>query len=220
MYLIINFKTYSEATGENAVRLAEIVSRVETPADLDLVICPQAADIFRIRESYPNLTIWAQHIDPVEEAKNTGWTSATSLILAGATGTLINHSEHKLEAADIEKVLGITRHYQMVSCLAVPDTETAKSFASFQPDILAFEPPQLISTGTSLVDSDPQEAKDFITAMKDSDAKLVLGAGIADARDIQAAKELGYQGILLSSAFVKADEPEVFLKEIVAAFAS
>ena len=220
MHLILNLKTYPEATGDNAVRLAEIISRVETPTDLDIVICPQAADIFRIRENCPNLTIWAQHVDPVEAAKNTGWTSATSLILAGATGTLINHSEHKLEEADIQKVLEITRHYQMTSCLAVPDVETAQKFATLQPDMLAFEPPQLISTGTSLVDSDPAAAKQFVDTLQNSAIKLVLGAGIADARDIQTAKQLGYQGILLSSAFVKATDPQAFLQEMIEAFAT
>ncbi len=220
MYLILNFKTYEQATGDNAVRLAEIVSKAQTPANVDLVVCPQAADIFRIREQFPDLTVWAQHVDPIDTGKNTGWTSVTSVIMAGANGTLINHSEHKLEPEEIGQVLELTKHYQLASCVAVPDLHLAQKLAALEPDILAYEPPELISTGTSLVDSDPKLAAEFVEKLSDTGIKLILGAGVADAKDATVAKALGYQGVLLASGFVMSEDPAKFLAEMIGGFAS
>ena len=220
MYIILNFKTYPEASGEAALNLAGIVAQTVVPENVDLIICPQATDIFRIREQFPEVAIWAQHVDPIDAGKNTGWTSAVSLIMAGANGTLVNHSEHPLEESDTLKVIEITERYQLTSCLCVPNLTAAQALMQYEPDMFAFEPPELISSGVSLVDTDPQSAQEFVTAMRPTGAKLILGAGVSDPQDLKTAKDLGFDGVLLASAFVKSSDPAKLLADLIAAFAS
>lgn len=217
-YLILNFKTYPEATGENALHLAEIANAGRLGSKVNVIVCPQAVDIYRIREKFPLLSIWAQHIDPIVPGRNTGWTSPTSIVMAGANGTLVNHSEHKLTTSQVEQTLTSCKHFQLSSCLAVKDAAEAEYFRTLRPDFLAYEPEELISGETSLIEADPQAAKMFVEKFQNHGAKLVLGAGVKSASDISEALKLGFEGILISSGFVKSEQPAEFLNQMLAAF--
>ncbi len=219
-YLILNFKTYLQASGENATKLAEIVAAVSNNSPVQLVICPQAADIYRIREKFPNLKIWAQHMDPISPGRHTGWTSPTTLLMSGANGTLINHSEHKLENVDeIKSTIETCKQYQLLSCVALNDTKLINELKSSSPDIIAFEPQELIGGSNSILDLDPQRAIEFIAQAQNSGSSLVLGAGVRDKQDISTALSLGFQGVLIASGFVTATDPTNYLQSLLEVFA-
>ena len=102
--ILINFKTYSEALGEKAVRLAKIAEMVSKKTGKCIAVAPQYTDIRRIaRET--NLPVFAQHIDPVEPGAHTGKILPESIKEAGAIGTLINHSERQMKISDIERCI-------------------------------------------------------------------------------------------------------------------
>lgn len=218
-YLILNFKTYEEATGENAVKLAEVVNEASRNTKVNLVICPQAADIYRIREKFPMMSIWSQHIDPIQPGRNTGWTSPASIVMAGATGSLINHSEHKQTIDEIKNSVKICKQLQLSTCIAVNNIELGVKVAAETPDFVAFEPEELISTPTSLIDADKATATDFVNQMKSSGAKLILGAGVRDANDIRESMKLGYHGVLLASGFINAENKLDYLQGLLSGFA-
>lgn len=218
-YLILNFKTYSESSGEEAVKLAEIVSAASKTTEVNITICPQAADIYRIREKFPMLSIWSQHIDPIQPGRNTGWTSPTTIVMAGATGTLINHSEKKQGMTEIENSVKIGKQLQLSACVAVNSVDLAIRVAPSKPDFIAYEPEELISTGVSLIDSDQGLAEEFVSKMKDSSSKLILGAGVKDANDIKQSLKIGYHGVLLASGFINAENKAQYLQELLSGFA-
>lgn len=226
-YLILNFKTYPEASGAKAVELAGIVDEVlqtfnaSTPgqASVNITVCPQAVDIYRVREKFPQLSIWAQHVDAVEPGRNTGWTSPTSIVMAGASGSLVNHSEHKLANDLIAKTLDTCQQFQLASCLATSEIGLPASVGKHA-DFLAFEPDEFIGGDVSLIDHDIQAAQEFVTVNKESGSKLLLGAGVRDARDVSEALKLGYDGVLLASGFVKSPDPKEFLVSILNGFAN
>lgn len=219
-YLILNFKTYPEASGEAAMKLAAIVDKASRATSVRLVICPQAADIYRIREKFPHMSIWAQHIDAIIPGRNTGWTSPTTVVMAGATGTIINHSEHTLSTPQIHDTVNMCKQYHLVSCLALPNSSKLKDTVRLHSDFITYEPPQLISGENSLIDVDITVAEEFITEAKlhNCTSKLILGAGIRDPQDFAKAVEIGYAGVLLASGFVKSDDPEKYLAEMVKPF--
>jgi triosephosphate isomerase len=218
-YLILNFKTYTEASGEEALKLAEIVAEASKNTDINLTICPQAADIYRIREKFPMMSIWSQHIDPIQPGRNTGWTSPTTIVMAGATGTLINHSEKKQGVVEIENSVKIGKQLQLSTCVAVNSVDLALKVSTSNPDFIAYEPEELISTGVSLIDSDKGLAEDFITKLKSSSSKLILGAGVKNANDIRQATAIGYHGVLLASGFINAENKLSYLQELLSGFA-
>ena len=62
--VILNYKTYLESSGINALELAHDLESAANESGITMVAAPQAADIYRISEE-TSLPIFAQHIDPI-----------------------------------------------------------------------------------------------------------------------------------------------------------
>jgi triosephosphate isomerase len=214
-HFIINYKTYPQASGANAVSLTEALINANIPTDWQLVVCPQAADVYRIREKFPHAQIWAQHVDAVEPGKNTGWTTFETMMMAGITGTLINHAEHPLTLEQIRKTIEMARANNIFSCVAAASEEMALQIAELKPDMIAYEPPTLIGTGVSLMTTDPAEAVAFVEKLGGKDINLCLGAGISSHEDVDGASKIGYDSILLASAITTSSTPGAKLLELV-----
>ncbi|MFW9978430.1 MAG: triose-phosphate isomerase, partial [Candidatus Thorarchaeota archaeon] len=97
----LNFKTYPQATGENAVSLARVCEKVAKEYSVSIVVAPQIPDIFRVSEAV-EIPVFSQHMDPGEPGRFTGHTLGETLVENGAVGTLLNHSECRMQLADIE----------------------------------------------------------------------------------------------------------------------
>jgi len=214
--IIINFKTYEEATGERAVRLAQICGKVATKFRKRIIIAPQFTDIYRIaQEASASTPVFAQHIDD-GIGKFTGSISPLAVREAGAVGTLLNHSERRLPIEEVEKRIKAAKAHGRVSlCFADSIEESLKS-AAFGPEMIAYEPPELVGTGISVSTAKPSQITDFVKRVTPKVRRLV-GAGISNAGDVRKALELGADGWGVSSAFTKAKDPGRILTELVAA---
>ena len=93
--VILNYKTYLESSGENALELARALKSASEESGITMVAAPQAADIYRIQDQI-SLPIFAQHIDPITPGGHTGSNLIETLIEAGISGSLINHSENRM----------------------------------------------------------------------------------------------------------------------------
>ena len=102
--IIVNFKTYSEATGKKALELARIAEKTSLETKVSIALSPQFTDIPPIAR-LGSVPVFAQHIDPVKPGSFTGHVLAESVKEAGAVGTLINHSERHLKLAEIEAAI-------------------------------------------------------------------------------------------------------------------
>ncbi len=219
-YLIFNYKTYPEAAGENAVNLTRIVLEAAQGSNVNIVVCPQAADIYRVREKFPEATIWAQHIDPITPGRNTGWTSVQDIVMAGANGTLINHSEHPMSMADIMQAVALAKSYKLTSTVCIPDILSMDHILDFKPDFVCYEPPNLVSTDVSAVEIMQTETKQFIENVAGTGLVPILGAGIRDVSDVTKATGLGYRGVLVSSGLIQAEIRTVFVQNLLSGFAA
>ncbi len=214
--IIINFKTYEEATGERAVRLARICGRVATKYQKRIIIAPQFTDIYRIaRESSASTPVFAQHIDD-GIGKFTGTVSPLAVREAGAVGTLLNHSERRLPIEDIGKRIKAAKAQGLMSLCFADSIEESLKIAAYGPEMIAYEPPELVGTGISVSTARPSQITDFVKKVTPKVRRLV-GAGISNAGDVRKALELGADGWGVSSAFTKAKDPEKALTELVAA---
>ncbi len=214
--IIINFKTYQEATGDRALRLAQVCGRVASKFGKRIIVSPQFTDIYRIsKESSSWTPVFAQHIDD-GIGKFTGSISPLAVRDAGAVGTLLNHSERRLTIEEVgNRIRAAKAHGLMTLCFADSIEESLK-IASFGPEMIAYEPPELVGTGISVSTAKPSQITDFVSRVTPNVRRLV-GAGISNAGDVKKALELGADGWGVSSAFTKARDPEKILTELVEA---
>ena len=209
--IVINFKTYESATGEGAVELAKIIANYNKKAEM--IVCPQFADLKSIADL--GITVFAQHIDPVGFGSNTGHVLPESVKQAGCSGSLINHSERRLDFKTIEVCIQRARDVGLTAICCVPSIEDAKKVADFNPDYIAFEEPSLISSGKSISKAEPEAVKEFAKAISKTSSIPLCGAGVSNGEDVKAALELGTKGVLLASAVTKAKDPKAVLEDLV-----
>jgi len=214
--IIINFKTYEEATGDRALGLARICQSVAMRFGKRIIISPQFTDIYRIsRETSSYTPVFAQHIDD-GIGKFTGSVSPLAVREAGAVGTLLNHSERRLTIEEVGKRIKAAKAHGLVSLCFAESIDESLKIASFAPEMIAYEPPELVGTGISVSTAKPSQITDFVSRVAPSVRRLV-GAGISSAGDVAKALELGADGWGVSSAFTKAKDPEGVLTELVRA---
>ncbi|MGA3060667.1 MAG: triose-phosphate isomerase [Candidatus Bathyarchaeia archaeon] len=211
--IIVNFKTYLEATGQKALELAKNAEKVAKETGVSIVVAPQFADIARISETV-EIPVFTQHIDPIKPGNSTGHVLIESVKEAGAIGTLINHSERQLKLADIEVIIGLAREKGLISCVCANNPDVSAAAASLRPDIVSIEPPELIGTGIAVSKAQPQVVTNTVNLVHQINQNITIlcGAGISQSEDVSVALKLGTNGVLVASGIVKAKDPYSILR--------
>ena len=214
--VILNYKTYLESSGLNALNLAHDLESAAEESGITMVAAPQSADIYRISQE-ASLPIFAQHIDPISPGGHTGSNLIDTLIEAGVSGSLINHSEQRMKLADIAEVVKLCKDNNIESCVCTNNIETSKAVAALNPVAVAVEPPELIGTGIPVSQAQPEVVEDTVNEVKaiNKDIKVLCGAGITTGDDMKAAMDLGADGVLLASGIIKAENPKEALLDLV-----
>jgi triosephosphate isomerase len=212
--VLVNFKTYAEATGKKALKLAKMAEKVSLETDVCVGIAPQYVDIAPIAQAV-FVPVFAQHVDPVTVGSFTGHVLPESVKEAGAVGTLINHSERRLKLAEIDAAITRTRESGLVSLVCSNNAPTSAALAALRPDMIAVEPPELIGTGISVSKAQPEVVSSTVELVKriNPQAVILCGAGITVGEDVAAALRLGTKGVLVASGVVKAKDPSRVLLE-------
>lgn len=216
--LLVGFKTYTEATGKNALQLAKIAKKIAKKTGISIVSIPQYTDIAAIVRQV-NVQVFAQHIDPIKPGSFTGHVLPEAVKEAGAAGTLINHSEKKLQLDDIEKAVKRAREVGLISCVCTDSPELSATVAGFNPDMILIEHPELIGTGRAVSKAKPEIITKTLEAVERVNPKVyvVCGAGITSGKDVEAALDLGVVGVGAGSAIVKARVPFKVMMEMAQA---
>lgn len=216
--IIVNFKAYSEATGQRAVELAKKAEKVSTETNVYIGVAPQFVDIPTVARAV-NVPVFAQHIDPINPGSYTGHVLAESVKEAGAVGTLVNHSERQLKLSDIEEIVKLTREKGLISCVCANNPSISAAVATLKPDIIAIEPPELIGTGIPVSKAQPEVVTGTVKLVRkvNSTVTVLCGAGISHGEDVAVALKLGTQGVLVASGIVKAKDPYSILREFAEA---
>lgn len=214
--IIVNFKTYKESTGDNAIKLAEICNKIAEETKTSIAIAVQSTDIYKISKIV-SIPVLSQHIDAVDFGKNTGFLLPESVKQAGAEATLLNHSEHKLDFDLLKSSIERAKHAGLKTIVCAKSTEETKNIANLNPDFIAIEPPELIGGKISVSEAKPEVINNSVKAVKSINKKIkvLCGAGIHKKEDVKKAVELGADGILVSSGIVKARNQESALKDLV-----
>ncbi len=214
--VVINFKTYESSTGQDALKLAMICDDVARESDVEIIICVQAADIFRIRQ-HVSIPVFAQHIDPIEPGSHTGMILPQSIKQAGAEGTLLNHSENRLRIDVLEASIRAAKKAELTTIVCANDAIVGQAVYSMEPDFVAVEPPELIGGKTSVSNAKPEIIKNSVNRICKLGGyhKVLVGAGVKTNEDIKKSIELGARGVLLASGITKAKKPGKILRDMV-----
>ncbi|MBS7634001.1 triose-phosphate isomerase [Candidatus Bathyarchaeota archaeon] len=216
--ILVNFKTYAEATGESALKLAEMAEKVSDETGICVGVAPQYVDIAIIAGKV-DVPVFAQHVDPIPYGSFTGHVLPESVKYAGAVGTLINHSERRLKLADIDAAITRAHEVKLISVVCTNNTPVSVSAAALKPEMIAVEPPELIGTGIPVSKARPEVVTSTVEAVKkiNPSVTVLCGAGITSGDDVAAAIRLGTEGVLVASGIVKARDPYKVMLEFAEA---
>lgn len=217
--LIINFKSYKEATGEKAVQIGKTAEKVSKKFNVPVILAPQIADLQAVKNSV-SLPVISQHVDPVYEGKYTGRISILSLLSLGIKGSLLNHSEKRVSLQTMKKTVELAKRYKFKIFALASNLRMAKKIARLNPYALAFEPPELIGTGRSVSKAKPQILKKFVSLVNGISPRIkkLCGAGITNYEDVKKALELGVDGVLVASAIVLANNKKKIISDLLKPF--
>ena len=209
--ILVNFKTYIQGTGDNALKLAKIIDNISKEYDAEFIIAVQAIDIKEISKNV-SIKVFAENIEDEQQGQGTGHVIVESVKEAGAVGTLINHSEYQVELDKIGKLVEKSKSLNLQCVVCANDVDIAENVARFEPDFIAVEPPELIGGTISVAEAKPEVIEDAVKKIK---GNVLVGAGINKAEDLRVSLKLGAKGILLASAIVKAEDPEKAMRGLL-----
>lgn len=206
--ILINYKAYRKATGNNTESLTEKIEAAAEKTEKEIAVTPQTADLNRVNSE--ELQLFSQHVDPVDTGSHTGSNQIKAVKDAGTTGTLINHSEKRLDSEKIEKIVEKCDENNITTVVCTQTPKECEKYADFSPDYIAFEPPELIGGDVSVSKSEPELIEKAVE--KSGKIPTLTGAGIKTREDVEKSIELGCEGVLVASGVIKSKDVE---KEVI-----
>lgn len=218
-YLLLNLKGYKESFAESSLMIAGHAREISDETGVTVIVCPPSPWLQQV--AFTGAVTFAQHSDPVEPGATTGFSSLEMIQAAGAKGTLVNHSEHRLRLWEMEFIVQRCRKLGMRSVVCADTVSTVAAVSALRPDMVAIEPPELIGKGVSVSRAKPEIITESVESIRkvNRDVLIIAGAGITTPEDVSKAAELGADGALVASAVVKSDRQKELIREMAAALA-
>jgi len=214
--ILINLKTFKEGMGNRAHMIANAAQTVAHESGATIGVAPSYIDLHPLCHHF-TIPVYAQHVDGFEPGAHTGHITADAIKMAGAAGSLINHSEKRLTLAEIESAVKVLQANRLISVICSNNEATSAAAAALAPEYVAIEPPELIGSGVSVSKANPDIIHRSVSAVHtvNPKVKVLTGAGIQSGECVKIAVDLGTDGVLLASSVVKAHEPATILRDLV-----
>jgi len=209
--VIVNYKIYEKAVGNAALKLTKSLEKNAKGCNLMVAVSP--IDVYNVSVN-TKVKVLCQHIDNVDFGKGTGKITGKSIKENKAKGVLINHAEDKVDIKEIKANVLRCKKLKMISVVCCATLNMAKKVSAFKPNYIAYEVPELIGTGKSISEFEPEVVKKFVKIVGKNSIPL-CGAGVRTNADYKAAIKLGTKGVLLASGICLAKNPGKVLKELI-----
>jgi len=195
--------------------LAEVVGRAATSNRCEGIVAPPLPMISLVA-SKAAVKVFSQAVSSSVGDKTTGEVLPEAVISAGAVGTLLNHSESRMPANVLNKLVPRVQGLGLDVCLCSQTPSEAARLAVLSPRYLAIEPPELIGSGVAVSRAKPEVVSKTVSVLRDADyqGKILCGAGIVSGEDVAKAVELGVDGVLVASSVVKARNWDAKVREL------
>jgi triosephosphate isomerase len=217
--LILNFKNYLEISGDKTIKLAKAAEKVSNNLEVEIVVAPPQASLWAVTNNI-DIPVICQHVDDANPGSTTGFFIPEMAKSYGSVGSLINHSEHRIDMKSIRNLVHMLKKLDLISVVCARTPVEVAEIAKVNPDFVAIEPPELIGSGKAISKEAPEIVSSSVKAVSDNSdsARIICGAGIVDKSDVTKALELGAQGILIASGVIKANSWEEKISELASAF--
>lgn len=217
--IILNFKNYPESTGINAIKVIKEVEQIIIE-NIELrpyiYIAPAISDLSLVRNEFPSLNLVAQNVVSKFTPQSTGNVTPDILLDLNIRYSFFNHSENRVEKELLhDDILEIQKRgvKLIVCCESISES---KDLLKVNPFGIAYEPKELIG-GDYSVTNRSDEVKQFIDETRNFTTSFI-GAGIQAGGDIKKGLELGAEGFLIASSFVKAEDHGSKIREFLKPF--
>ncbi len=213
--LIVNFKNYPEVLGDGSVRLGLAIGRVAETVKVEAIAAPPTPMISLVA-SKAKVQVYSQDVASIQGDRTTGEVLPEAVRAAGASGTILNHSESRKAPAELKRLVPRLLSMGMGVCLCAQTSSEASQLALLRPSYVAVEPPELIGSGIAVSEARPELIERTVAAVKRTGfrGKVLCGAGIVSGEDVSRAVELGADGVLVASSVVKAGDWESKVREL------
>jgi triosephosphate isomerase len=208
-----------EISGEKTIELAKSAEKVSIDLGVELIVAPPQPSLWAVVRAI-DIPVICQHLEDADVGSSTGYFVPEIARSYGSIGSLINHSEHRIDIKSISNLVRRLKSLKMTSIVCARTPAEVAEVAKFDPDFVAIEPPELIGSGKAISKETPQIISSSLTAVNDNSdlARMVCGAGIVDKSDVTKALELGASGILVASGIIKSEAWEEKISELASAF--
>lgn len=202
--IILNFKNYIDTN-----KVLKFVKQIENQ---NPIIVAPTLNLKELKQN-TKLKIYSQHIDKNQSLKSTGFLLPIQLKQLKLTGTLLNHSEHKISLKELKLTMKECKKLNLKTIVCISNLNELKEIKKLNPTMIAFEEEKLIATKKSITKYNSENVKIFAKQLNKTKIIPLCGAGINKKEDYKEALELGCKGVLISSAIMKSKNPKNKLKE-------
>ena len=197
--LIINFKNYSDASGERTIELAKTAEQIAGKYKMRIAVAPPRSKLAEAVKY--SSSVLAQYPDV------SGYYTPEYLNNIGVSGSLINHSDHRIPKYEVSNLVERLEKLNMISIVCVKDAAEAGNYAKMRPSYIAVEPPDLIGGNRAVSRAMPDvvaEAVGLVRRASNGHTEVLCGAAIKNGEDASESLDLGATGVLVHSAIMKA----------------
>jgi len=201
--------------GEGSVRLAQAIQQVSDTVRVEAIVAPPTP-MLALVASKTRVQVYSQTVGSRSGDKTTGEILPEAVRAAGASGTILNHSESRRPISELRKLVPRLTSMGMGVCLCSQTAGEAARLAALEPKYLAIEPPELIGSGIAVSKARPELVQRTVVGVRrvGYDGEILCGAGIVSGEDVTKAVELGVDGVLVASSVVKAPDWELKVREL------
>lgn len=210
LLFFINFKAYAESTSANALKILRGIERESIPTERIVIVLNPLDSLMETK-----ITKFIQSAEPLDPGPFTGHVPIGILKEYGYSGVMLNHSEHRIEREKIGMSVAMATRMGLKTIVCAADLKEIEGIRDFNPDFIAYEPPELIGGDVSVSTAKPQIIEAAVELLKGTSSKLVVGAGIKSRDDVRISRTLGAQGVLVASGVVKSPNPIRVIAEMM-----
>ena len=208
---ITNLKVYDNIMKDPA-RFISNLSNVKSDK-FQISFAVPAINLEKLAGLFPG-KIKAQHVDLNPLGPYTGSIPMESLIAYGINGSLLNHSEKRIQSEIIKDTIkkAETLKFDLIVCCE--NIKEIKLYSSIGARTIAYEPPELIGGNISVSSAKPEIIREGVKICEKEGSSLLVGAGVKTRGDVELSIRLGAQGILIASGITKASDPRSALNSL------
>lgn len=198
--LIVNPKAY--LYGDDVVRLAALTDELAGQFEIPTIFTAQHADLRLVAHATSNLTITAQHMDPIVPGRGMGHILPESLVAAGAKAVVLNHAEHSLTLADLDATIQRAKEVGLATIVCADTDAQCTAIANLGPDAMICEPTAAIGTG-KMDAGDYIERTTALVKRINSEILVIQAAGVSTGGDVARVLRQGADGSGGTSGIIK-----------------